>query len=112
MVKTSLYQGLKLVLVRHIHFRSHDPFHIYIGFFAFLITSAATKKGFSHPVCLLPGFALSLLMEALDLRDNYVYSGTLPWYDCAHGVFITNLVPVLLWAYARYGRREVRANPL
>jgi hypothetical protein len=41
---------LKLVLVRHFHFRPHDPFHIYIGFFAFLITAAVAKKGFSHPV--------------------------------------------------------------
>jgi hypothetical protein len=101
-MESSHYQSLKLVLVRHIHFRPHDPFHIYIGFFAFLITSAVTKKGFSHPVCLLPGFALSLLMEILDLRDNYVYSGTLPWSDCAHGVFITNLIPLLLWVYGRF----------
>jgi hypothetical protein len=101
-MNTSFYQGLKLALVRHIHFRPHDPFHIYIGFFAFLATAALTKKGFDHPLCLLPGFALSILMEVLDLRDNFVYAGTLRWSDSVHGVVVTNLIPVLLWAYARY----------
>jgi hypothetical protein len=104
-MKTSFYQGLKLVLVRHIHFRPHDPFHIYIGFFAFLATAAWTKKGFSHPFCLLPGFLLSLLMEVLDLRDDYVYTGVLKWSDSVHGVVVTNVIPVLLWANAWYRSR-------
>jgi hypothetical protein len=69
------------------------------------------KKGFSHPFCLAPGFALSVLMEILDLRDNYVYSGSLPWADCAHGILVTNLIPIALWAYAQYRLRYPASRP-
>lgn len=107
MNRTSPYQALKLYLVEHLHFRPHDPFHIYIGFFSLLLTAEIFKIKYSNPIVLLPGFIISLIMEAFDLHDDYVSLGYCRWGASLHGLVVTNLLPVIFLLIVRYRRTKL-----
>ena len=107
MGKPSHYQALKLYLVEHIRFRPHDPFHIYIGFFSLLLTAEIFKVRYSNAIVLLPGFIISLIMEAFDLHDDYVSLGYCRWGASIHGLVVTNFLPVIFFLIVRYRRTRI-----
>lgn len=101
------YQSLKLLVVHAIPVRPHDPYHIYIGFFIYLLSVQLSKRKLSSLLCLAPGFALSVLMESLDLRDNYRSTGHGRWHDAIHGLVATNLLPVLFVLYLKLFKKSL-----
>ena len=102
---TSPYQSLKLQIVHWIPVRPHDPYHIYIGVFATLLSAKLLKRTLTDPLCLLPGFVLSLVMESLDLHDDFQTLGRGRWHESIHGLIASNLLPVVLVGYLRWGRK-------
>jgi len=99
---TSAYQLFKL------HFLSivplaKDAVHIYIGILALLVATAVLRLPIRSLRVLLPGLALSLVMEALDLRDDLSWLGYLRWGASLKDIVNTNAVPFLIVLLARRG---------
>jgi hypothetical protein len=85
-----------------------DAYHIYIGVGAFLLTGLLTKRRYSSAFCLVPGLALSLLLEAIDLHDDYYSIGRLQWGESLHDVLITNALPMILYLTIRLANDKFR----
>jgi hypothetical protein len=99
---TSSYQLFKL------HFLSivplaKDAVHIYVGVLALLVATALLRLPVRSYRALLPGLALSLLMEALDLRDDLSWLGYLRWDASLKDVVNTNVLPLVIVVLARRG---------
>jgi len=99
---TSSYQLFKL------HFLSivplaKDAVHIYVGVLALLVATALLRLPVRSYRALLPGLVLSLLMEALDLRDDLSWLGYLRWDASLKDVVNTNVLPLLIVVLARRG---------
>ncbi len=101
-MSTSAYQLFKL------HFLSivplaKDAVHVYVGVLALLVSAFILRLPVRSLRVLLPGLVLSLLMEALDLRDDLAWLGYLRWWASLKDVLNTNALPVLLVLLARRG---------
>ena len=99
---TSSYQLFKL------HFLSivplaKDAVHIYVGVLALLVATALLRLPVRSYRALLPGLVLSLLMEALDLRDDLSWLGYLRWDASLKDVVNTNVLPLLIVVLSRRG---------
>lgn len=97
--ETSLYQRVKIVVLSALPL-SRDALHVYLGCAALLATAALLRKPLSSFKVLLPGLALSLAMEAADLRDDR-REGRLRWRASVHDLVNTNLLPLALVLLAR-----------
>lgn len=91
----SWYQQLKPVLTNFLDL-SKDAIHIHIGFVCLVITLLIIKRKLNSWPVLLPGFIVSLIMEIMDLRDDYVYGGNLNFSASLHDLVNTNLIPLIL----------------
>jgi hypothetical protein len=99
---TSSYQLFKL------HFLSivplaKDAVHIYVGVLALLVATALLRLPVRSYRALLPGLVLSLVMEALDLRDDLSWLGYLRWDASLKDVVNTNVLPLLIVVLSRRG---------
>jgi len=99
---TSSYQLFKL------HFLSivplaKDAVHIYVGVLALLVATAVLRLPIRSYRALLPGLVLSLLMEALDLRDDLSWLGYLRWDASLNDVVNTNVLPLVIVVLSRRG---------
>jgi len=101
---TSPYQRLKIELLSIVHL-SKDAVHVYIGVGCLLVT-LLLLRGRVKWKALLPGLAVSLAMEAVDLSDEWRVGRRLPWRASAHDVINTNAIPAVLVLFLR--RRWVR----
>lgn len=100
--RTSEYQLLKLRLLEAIPV-AKDAAHIYVGVACLLLALLVFRVPLRSWRALIPGAVATVLMEALDLRDNYADFGHLRWAASARDVVNTNLVPFVLVAVARLG---------
>ncbi len=72
-----------------------DAIHLYIGFLCLLVALVAFRRRLSSYQALIPGFLLSLALEAFDLRDGYSVGASV------HDIINTNLLPFVLVTLAR-----------
>jgi hypothetical protein len=91
---TSPYQRFKIELLSIVHL-SKDAVHVYIGV-GCLLASLLLLRGRVRWKALLPGLAVSLAMEAVDLSDEWRVGRGLKWRASVHDVLNTNAIPVVL----------------
>ena len=91
---TSPYQRFKIELLSIVHL-SKDAIHIYIGV-ACLLVALLLLRGRVRWKALLPGLAVSLAMEAVDLSDEWRVGRPFAWRASVHDVLNTNAIPVIL----------------
>lgn len=107
----STFQHVKLLLV-DVFALSKDAFHIYIGFGCFVLTLLIWPRARASCLVLFPGFAVALVLEALDLRDDFATYGYGRWLASLHDVLNTMLIPLALYLMIRFGallpRRDQR----
>lgn len=75
---------------------SKDAVHIYIGVACLLISALLLRLTANSFRALMLGFLVSVLLEVLDLRDDYVSFGRLRWAASLKDVINTNAVPLLM----------------
>ena len=102
LVPTSDYQLLKLRILQTVPI-AKDAAHIYIGFACLLLAVIVFRIPLREWKALVPGLIATVVMEALDLRDNYADERALRWAASFKDVVNTNLVPVVLVLVARLG---------
>ena len=90
----SEYQLLKRQILEVLPL-SKDAIHIYIGVACLGISIFALRMPPAAWRALLLGFAASLVMEALDLRDNVRYPMTVRIVESARDLINTNLAAFL-----------------
>lgn len=90
----SEYQLLKRQLLEVLPL-SKDAIHIYIGVGCLLLSIFVLRRQPSAWSALLLGAVVSLVMEALDLRDNVRYPLTVRLLESARDLANTNLSPLL-----------------
>ena len=91
---TSPYQRFKIELLSIVHV-SKDAVHIYIGV-GCLLLSLLLLRGRVRWKALLPGLAVSLAMEAVDLSDEWRVGHGIRWRASVHDIVNTNAIPVVL----------------
>lgn len=99
---TSWYQLFKLHFLALVPL-AKDAVHIYVGLLALLVATLLLRLPIRSLRVLIPGLVLSLVMEALDLRDDLSWLGYLRWGASFKDVLNTNAVPSLLVILARRG---------
>jgi hypothetical protein len=102
LARTSDYQLLKLRLLDAIPV-AKDAAHIYVGVACLLLALLVFRVPLRSWKALLPGLVATVVMEALDLRDNYADFGHLRWAASFRDVVNTNLIPFVLVLVARLG---------
>lgn len=100
----SWYQQFKPILLDFFNL-SKDAIHIHIGFFCLIIFLLISRRKLDSWIILIPGLFISILMEILDLRDDYVYTETLRFSASLHDLVNTNLIPFILVILAK--RRKI-----
>jgi hypothetical protein len=95
-------QELKLLIVQNLHL-AKDGIHIYIGFACFMLAVTVGRRSARSYQALLPGLVVSILLEVLDLFDDFHSLGHLNWSASLKDVVNTNIVPAVLFLAARRG---------
>lgn len=103
----SWYQQLKPVLL-DLFGLSKDAIHIHIGFFCLIIFLLLSRRKLNSWILLLPGLCLSVILEILDLRDDFVHEGTFRFGASLHDLVNTNLIPFLLVVLAK--RKKIQSG--
>ncbi len=108
-METSLYQLFKIYFFNYVPL-SKDATHIYIGLIVFFVVGIFVVKNFSSvkPVLFVLGFAL--LMEIVDLRDDYSAFGYFRWGASFHDIVNTCFWPLVIFLLFRFGLLESRNN--
>jgi hypothetical protein len=73
-----------------------DAIHIYVGVLCLMVSLLVLRLRLSSFWSLLPGLVVSLVMEALDLRDGY------GWTESLKDLINTNMIPLLFVVLARW----------
>ena len=100
--KTSDYQLLKLRVLDAIPM-AKDAAHIYVGVACLLLAVLVFRVPLRSWKALVPGAIATVVMEALDLRDNLADTGRLRWAASFRDAVNTNLIPFVLVLVARLG---------
>ena len=101
-MSTSAYQLFKLHILSIVPL-AKDGVHIYVGVLALLVSALLLRLPIRGYRVLLPGLVLSLVMEALDLRDDMTWLGYFRWSASLKDVINTNALPFVLVTLARRG---------
>jgi hypothetical protein len=102
----SAYQELKPIIT-DLLLLSRDAIHIHIGFVCLALVLLFTSKKMSSFSVLLPGLIISIIMELLDMRDDYYSKGFVNIAASIHDLINTNFIPFCLVIMARYKKIRV-----
>ena len=86
---------------------SKDAIHMYIGMVVFVLAVVLWQKRKITWACLLPVLGVALIMEMLDLHDDYRAFGYLRWDASLHDVLNTVFWPCVLVTLARLGFYQI-----
>lgn len=103
------YQSMKPIILNFLHV-SRDAIHIHVGFICLVLTLLFTKKKLNSFYSILPGFIVSVLMELMDLRDDYVARGVLKFGASLHDLVNTNFIPFILVLLAKRLKTKLVSN--
>ena len=100
-METSLYQLFKIYFLHYVPL-TKDATHIYIGLIVYLLAGIFVVKNFGSikPVLFVLGFAM--LMEIIDLRDDYSSFGYFRWGASFHDIVNTTFWPLVLFLLFRF----------
>lgn len=107
MMNPQLYQEFKLIVIGVVEL-SRDAIHIHVGFFALIATLLLTRKRLHQASVLLGPFLLSSLMELLDLWSDLSTGRGVHAMASLHDLINTNLIPVVLYFWARREHLRVK----
>ena len=96
------FQQLKWFVLHHLHL-DKDAIHIYIGVACFLLAITLGRLRPSSFLALLPGFAVALLLEVIDVFDTVRFGDPPDWGAGLWDLFNTSLIPALLCLFAQRG---------
>ena len=82
---------------------TRDAIHVYVGFFCLVASLTILRVPLTSYRSLAFGAAVSCLMEALDLRVQFVTGGPSRWAGSLHDLVNTNLIPFFLVILSRKG---------
>lgn len=99
----SWYQQLKPILVELLGL-SKDAIHMHVGFFTLILYLLISRQKINSWKVLIPGLVLSVLMEAMDFRDDYLYVGHFHFVSHLHDLINTNLIPFVIVILAKKNR--------
>lgn len=102
----SPYQSIKPVLVELLGL-SRDAIHMHVGFACFIAVVLLTKKSISSFKILIPGFLFSVLMELMDIRDDYNLGRGPDIVAGIHDLINTNFIPLVICLMARMKRLKL-----
>ena len=85
---------------------SKDAIHIYIGVACLLVSLTIGRRPAGSLQSLLLGFLVSVLLEVIDLTDDYLHRGLLIWGPSVKDIVNTNLIPVVMTLVFRWRRLE------
>lgn len=108
-MESSIYQSLKLQVLQMLNL-SRDAVHMHIGLGVFLASVMIWKKGRIEWPCLLPVLGVALLMELLDLRDDYNSLGHLRWASSYHDLLNTVFWPFICVIAVKINKRNAMSN--
>lgn len=100
------YQSMKPIILNFLHV-SRDAIHMHVGFGCLVLTLLFTKKKLNSFYSILPGFIVSIIMELLDLRDDYVARGVLKFGASLHDLVNTNFIPFILVLLAKWKKTKL-----
>jgi hypothetical protein len=92
-MNTSFYQNIKLNILSLFHL-SKDATHIYIGLFVLLLWVLILRKPLNSFITLVPVLLIAIVMELLDLIDDFNSLGYLRWSSSFH-----DIVNTLFWPF-------------
>jgi hypothetical protein len=99
---TSAYQLFKLEFLSRVPL-AKDAVHVYVGFVSLLAALLLLRRPLRSFWVLVPGLAVSLAMELLDLRDDLAWIGHFRWAASLKDLVNTNAIPLVLVLLARRG---------
>ena len=94
-MNTSQYQLLKIHILSVIHL-SKDAIHIYLGLSIFFLWILIARKTIRSFKAIIPVLIVAVVMEALDLKDDYTSFGHLRWGASIHDILNTVFWPFLI----------------
>ncbi|HZI64782.1 MAG TPA: hypothetical protein VFE44_08375 [Thermoanaerobaculia bacterium] len=100
-MRTSAYQLFKIHFLSFVPL-AKDAVHIYIGFACLLLALLVLRRPLRSFWILVPGIAVSIVMELLDLRDDQAWLGRLRFSASLKDIFNTNAIPLVLVLLARW----------
>ncbi len=111
-METSFYQLFKLHLMHYLPL-TKDAIHVYLGLIVYFCASGLLRRAsWWWPVVVV--LALSLVMEAFDLRDDFASFGYLRWgaslHDIVNTVFWPAVVATVLRFKLKAARKEARQD--
>lgn len=83
---------------------SRDAIHMHVGFACLIAVILFTKKEISSFQTILPGFLFSLLMELMDVRDDYSIGRGPDIVAGIHDLINTNFIPLVICILAKMKR--------
>ena len=92
---TSFYQSIKQTVL-NISGLSKDAIHMYIGMVVFSVWVVLFKKAVRSFKSLLPVIAVALLMESIDMWDNFHTLGRLRLLASLHDLLNTTFWPFMM----------------
>lgn len=103
----SIYQAFKDLILALLPL-SKDAVHVYVGFGSLLASVFLLRLRPTAYKALVLGLVVSLVMEALDLRDNQRIYGEPGWLGSLKDLVNTNITPFLAVLLARHAVRRDR----
>ena len=106
---TSFYQSIKQTVLT-ISGLSKDAIHLYVGMAVFSVWVVLFKKAIRSFKSLLPVIAVALLMESIDIWDNFHTIGKLRLLASLHDILNTVFWPLMMvLLFKLIERREVQS---
>ena len=94
-MNASFYQNFKLTILSLVHL-SKDAVHIYIGLLVLFLWVLVSRKALRSFKVLVPVFLVAVVMELLDMRDNYHSFRAYRWSASFHDILNTSFWPVII----------------
>ena len=99
---TSFYQNFKLDFLSLVHL-SKDGVHIYLGLFVFFICVLLFRTSLNSLKVLVPVLLIAVIMESLDLMDDFHSLGYLRWGASFHDILNTLFWPFIIVLLVKLG---------
>ena len=99
-METTLVQSIKLAIVADTGL-SKDALHVYVGLTVQFVAALVSRKTLRSAAPWLAVFALALVGELIDMRDDLVTSGHWRWGASLYDIVNTIFWPTVILALAR-----------
>jgi hypothetical protein len=102
-METTPFQQVKLAIIAVTQL-SRDTLHVYVGLSTLLVAALLFRRPLRSWAPLLAVVLVAVLVEVVDLRDDWITRGRLRWWASTHDFVNTLFWPTVLLLVARYTR--------